>query len=392
MHSSNTSSPGTFTDDANCGPRAVISAGFPPHTGTGDGLSEQSIPGYRLFDTTSMGIAAFFGSPVAGTALMAINYRRLGRPRQAVLTFAAGITGTAAAVSISEFLGSPSYMGTVGAVTLFTITYQIAKTLQGPAIERHIQQGGKLSSRWAALGLSILVSAALFTVVFSGALAYLVSSAVATEIRSTVPIGTKDSIILSGTATKEEALKLGEALKQTGYLTNRGVTVLLNKDTNSTAIGFVVHYGVWDQPEMISSFEEIGREIAPAVGGFPIKVRLVDAAKNVKREMNVGRVVVGAKDELYYYGSASQEDANALAWSLKNDGFLSDHGVDVFLSKGNGSTSLAFVVADDAWGNPNTVALLETLVRNAAPFIGGLPIELRLENNKLQTQKVEMVN
>jgi hypothetical protein len=39
-----------------------------------------NIPRYKLFDPTSVGLAAFLGSPIAGTALMGINYRRLGKP------------------------------------------------------------------------------------------------------------------------------------------------------------------------------------------------------------------------------------------------------------------------------------------------------------------------
>ena len=108
--------------------------------------------------------------------------------------------------------------------------------------------------------------------------------------------------------------------------------------------------------------------------------------------MTVGKIVVGTKDEVYYYGSATQSDANALAESLNANAFLGDRGVDVFLAKGDGSTSITFLVAQDSWDNPETVASFDKLVREAAPAIGGLPIELRLADNRLETKKVESVN
>jgi hypothetical protein len=42
------------------------------------------VQSHTLFDSTSIGIATFLGSPVAGAWLMALNYHRLGKRNQAL--------------------------------------------------------------------------------------------------------------------------------------------------------------------------------------------------------------------------------------------------------------------------------------------------------------------
>ena len=384
MDPSNAGSATSYGASSSLAPESTLPPGAPP------AAAQQSFPGYRLFDMTSIGLATFIGSPIAGTTLMATNYRRLGQPRQATIALASGIVGTAAAMALGS-LYVPRIASSVGAVVLFTITYHTIKAIQGPAIERHLNQGGGRSSRWAAFGISLVVAAALVAVVFGGALAYFVGSAVVHDKQSAVVIGTKDNILISGSATKQDALNLGEALNRSGYFKDKGVTVLLDKAADGAAVSFVVHDGIWDRRDMVSAFEEIGREIAPSIGGFPIKVRLADSGKNTKKEVNVGKILIG-NDELFYYGSATEADADALGESLKANGYFGNGKVDVFLNKGDGPTNITFVVAQGSWKDPRTVALFEGLVRKAAPSIGGLPVELQLDDDQLDIMKIETVN
>ena len=121
-----------------------------------------------------------------------------------------------------------------------------------------------------------------------------------------VVVGTRDEIYYSHAATKEDAVALGQALQATGFLNDRGTTVLLSKGTAGTIVSFALNEGAWDRADTVLSFEEIGRRIANSVGGFPLKVRLIDAARSVHKELNIGRVIVGGRDEVYYFGSATQ--------------------------------------------------------------------------------------
>jgi len=379
-----------YRSDPNSRGDAQSASGFGSSSFSGAAPTLQPVPPYRLYDTTSIGIAAFWGSPIAGTALMAINYRRLGQHKQATWTLVAGLAGTAAAIAIGvAFLPQiPSYIQVVLPVILFVITYQTGKALQGPIVQRHVAQGGELSSRWAAFGLSIVVTAALVAVIFGGFYAYYLGVAA----HSTVKIGAKDNVTFSGTATKQDALKLGEALKQIGYFRDQGVSVFVAKGAGVPIVSLVVINEAWNQPDKVSAYERIGLAIAPSVGGLPIKVRLIDGSQAVKKEMNVGEVIAGTKDELYYFGSATQAEAEALARSLKTGGFFLDRGVSVFLAKGDDGTSITFICEPTIAANPGYVAQFETLVRNSAASVGGLPIQLRLANPQLDPEKVEIVN
>jgi hypothetical protein len=63
----------------------------------------------------------------------------------------------------------------------------------------------------------------------------------------------------------------------------------------------------------------------------------------------------------------------------------------VFLTK-DGGTTITFIVSDGTWNNPTMVTDFETIVRSVAPSVGGLPIDLRLDNTTLTVEKDEMVN
>lgn len=335
-------------------------------------------PAYRLYDAKSITIATVLGSPVAGTGLMALNYRRLGRTRSAAMTLAIGVAATATGIALGSVL--PSYASSAIAVGLLVATMNAAKALQGTTIDKHLRRGGRLSSRWAAAGVGIVCPAIAFGAPYSF---YLV-----TQSTKKIVVGSKDEVDYSGAATKHDAEALGAALQASGYFRGRGVGVFLSKGPTATTVSFVVDKRALNDSNVIGEFEEVGREVAPSVGGFPIKLRLADPHDKTLQEFTIGRLVIGAKaGELYYYGTATEADARALGRSLKTSGFLQDRGATVLLSKGSGYTAVSFVLAEGAWNNPHTVTLFETLVRRAASSVGGFPISLRLVNSHLLLEK-----
>jgi hypothetical protein len=334
-------------------------------------------PEYSLYDSTSIGLATFFGSPVAGTGLMALNYRRLGQPRKALLTFAVGLAATALVIAFGTRI--PSYGTGAFAIALVVATKNAARFLQGDAIDQHIVRGGPLGSRWVASGLSIATAAAAFGAIF---LFVFVR-----DSSSKVSIGSKDEVYFSGLATRNDAKNLRAALQAAGYFRDVGTSVILSKDANGTAVAFVVKDGVWDQSNMVSGFEEVVREIAPRIGGFPERMRLVNSDRQTMKEVEIGKLQMGTKDELYYYGSSAASDADAFGKSLKTLGFLQDRGASVFLSTDNGETVVSFVVTDGSWDDPTTVAAFQNIVRESAVSLGGLPLKLRLENAQMELKK-----
>ncbi len=238
-------------------------------------------------------------------------------------------------------------------------------------------RGRNAASNWLAFGIGL----ALLAAIVAGGLR---ESSDLTN--SKVTVGTKDEVYYSHAATKEDARVLGQALKTIGFFDDRGTSVFLSKGKDGTVVSFVLKAGAWKQPGTVLNFEEIGRRIATPVGGFPIKVRLIDAARTVRRELAVGKAIIGARDEIYYFGSASEADAEALGGALKTAGFLEDTGVSVVLAKGDG-TAISFVVAGGVWERPEAVAGFESLVRRAAPSVGGLPIMLRLLNPEMEAKR-----
>jgi hypothetical protein len=201
-----------------------------------------------------------------------------------------------------------------------------------------------------------------------------------------VIVGTKDEIDYYHAATREDAQALGRVLQAIGFFNNRGSTVLLSKGAGGTRVTFVLDNGGWDHPATVYSFEEIGRRIAPSIGGYPIQVRLIDWTRNLHKELTVGKAVIGARDEIYYFGAATEADATILGNALQTAGYLTDRGASVVLSKGDG-TAIAFVLDDGAWSRPEVTAGFERLVRQVAESAGGLPIQLRLLNSKMEPKK-----
>ncbi len=86
-----------------------------------------SIP-YRLFNDGAVLLAAFFGSPVAGAIVMAVNYGRLGKSTKGFLAVVLGLAATALLVVIG--LNGKAGSSVLGIVFLVA-TWQIAKMAQG---------------------------------------------------------------------------------------------------------------------------------------------------------------------------------------------------------------------------------------------------------------------
>jgi hypothetical protein len=349
-------------------------------------------PEYRLFDSGAVATAAFICCPLAGTILIAVNYGRLGKSGKGVLAIILGLIATALNILIKWNWNTSS--GSLGRLEydafeiLFLIctgmcTWQFAKEKQGDAVKEHAACGGQLGSRLTAAWVGIATLAGLAVVI--GAVVYEY------QYRRIIVIGRKDQVIYSGLANRAEATSLGNALKSDEYFSDRGSSVLLSKGFGSTTISFAVQDGIWNQEGTLSSFEELAREVAPTVGGLPIEVNLIDTGGNVEATSTVGEVGFGGSIGIYYEGSATKDEAQALGQRLESMGFFRGHGANVFLTRHNDGTTLAFVVVGEAWNNPNKVSSLEAIVREVAPTVGGLPINMHLVDAQLQVKKDELV-
>lgn len=343
-------------------------------------LPAPSIPDYKLFDANSVGLATLLGSPIAGSILMALNYRRLKKPEWGASAAVLGLLLTGLLVVAGYFIPQSASAG-ISIGVIFAMR-AMARTVQGCDIEEHVREGGRKGSAWAAAGIGFSVSLLAGVIIF-----YLF------VVRNTkITVGSRDEVYYSGSATKQDATALGESLKTIGYFKDRGVAVLLSKEATGTVVSFIVKDGIWNQPSMVYGFEEVGRELAPSLGGFPITVRLANAERKTERQMFIGEVDAGSKHEVYYFGAATESDGRALADALTKNDFFTDNGATVMLNKDGDRPAIAFVVRDGTWDNPRDVEYFEHLVREVAPSVGGLPVMLRLLDTKTNSHKEVLVN
>ena len=338
--------------------------------------SEDQVPSYKLYDSRAVAVASFLGGPIPGTVLMAINYRRLGYADKAVLAILAGLSTLGLGFALTSLFPNGTFLA-VG-IGLSTATWWLAEKLQGQAIDEHVNRGGPLGSGWMGGLLGTI-----FMLVAAG-LVFLPGI-----ISPKVTVGTNLEIYYSHAATRQDAQALGDALTKIGFAPASTASIFLSKDkSEGTVVSFVLQDGFWNRPGVAWSFENIGRGVAPAIGGLPVKVRLINNKKEVQKELVVGQAGFG-KDNIYYLGSATVQEANALGQSLKTSGYFLNRGFDVFLSKENGDTTVTFV-ANRGWDEPAQMASYNAIVRDAAPAIGGLPVKVRVADTELEPRN-EMV-
>ena len=228
---------------------------------TFDGPSPVSAaaPTQTLFDSRAVALATFFGTPVAGGILMAINYSRLGNTGKAVTALILSLLATGALIFVGFKI--PQGASTIIAVGVMFAMKAIAKSLQGYDVTVHVEKGGKLGSMWTAFWIGLIVLAVLFGLVFLGI--YM------NDRLPSVVIGSKDEVFYSGTATKQDAQTLGDKLKESGYFSDKGADVVLAKGTDGTSISFIVKEGSWNQIDTVEQFEIIGQQLRPINRGIP---------------------------------------------------------------------------------------------------------------------------
>lgn len=230
-----------------------------------------------LYEPRVVGIATFLGSPIAGAIVMAINYKRLGKVFLGLLAIVLAVIGTVAVIALASSL--PSNALSIGiAVALVVLMMWLTKMLQGRAIESHRAAGGNIGSSAIGWVTGLIFLVLIFGTIF--AWAYLTPPIPGTRI----VVGTKDEIFYSGTTTQSETQSLGKQLQVAGFFQDRGVSVKFSRDTNGTLLGFVVNDGVWNDTSMVTAFEDLARRLAPTIGGLPIKLQMMDAAGEVKKE------------------------------------------------------------------------------------------------------------
>lgn len=337
------------------------------------------IPLYAMHDEGSVTLATLLGGPLAGSLLMAENYRNLEKGGAAAKIVALGVGAVGLTLLINQFV---NFSGAGLGIAMLFAFRSWARRYQGAAVKAHIAAGGRIYSRWRAALVGLACSALIVGAVFAWIYA-------AEQINDPqVTIGNADNVHYIGDATKAQALDLGQALRNASYFQDRGVSVFLAKDAGGTTISFVVKE---DNPDLSFAFESIALKCAPSVGGLPLTLRLVSQTHETLREFHIGSVPIEGNSHVYYIDSANEIDARMLARALRMQGSFNGRNADVFLSKRKGGTAVLIPVGEGAWNNSRQVNWLKQIVRCAAPSVGGLPVKLLLLDSSLEPQKDVMV-
>jgi uncharacterized membrane protein HdeD (DUF308 family) len=121
-------------------------------------------PAVKLFSLMGIVLGTFFGAPMGGALLLALNYRRMEKSKLFWPTLICGALATAALVTAGFFL-PPRFPGTAINIVLLFIVHAIAKHLQGGEILMHQSRGGAIASNWLAVGIGLLTLTGVFIVV-----------------------------------------------------------------------------------------------------------------------------------------------------------------------------------------------------------------------------------
>lgn len=121
-------------------------------------------PLYRL---AAVGIATFFGTPIAGAWVIVQNLKALRRGHEARNAWLMGIGLTLGIFLLGYFLPD-NISGTPIAIASVFGMYQFAKQSFGVALERHLAGGGQWRSNWRAFGVSLLILLGVLAALFAG--------------------------------------------------------------------------------------------------------------------------------------------------------------------------------------------------------------------------------
>ena len=108
-----------------------------------------------LFDYRAVGLATCPGTPLGGAVLMARNYRRLENSAAAVWILLMGAAGSGLVLWIA--IDTKLLVFKFVPLALILGMMALAKALQGGAVERHVDGGGRLESKWTAAGVGLVV-------------------------------------------------------------------------------------------------------------------------------------------------------------------------------------------------------------------------------------------
>lgn len=103
-----------------------------------------------------------------------------------------------------------------------------------------------------------------------------------------VDMGQDQYVYYSRGATRDDAHRFGEALREYGYLDGTmPADVLIAGRPGLREISFIGTEEAWADEDIVQLMHDMADEIAPDIGGKPVTVRLLDEQWNEKKRLRV---------------------------------------------------------------------------------------------------------
>jgi hypothetical protein len=246
-------------------------------------------PAHRLHSPASVTLATLLGTPVAGGIVLALNYWKWGRKGIAAAAVAAGLLITAVFAWLAWV--APAWVPAVVFIAPSVVGgYLVAKLLQGRRYDAHIADGGKRASNWIGAGIGVVITTPLAAAIVIGFVFSGYNPSVMVDAQYSVDMGQEQYVYYSRGATSDDALRFGEALKEYGYFDGTmPAHVLIAGRPGSREVSFPAGEGAWDDEFNVQSIRDLVTYIAPAIGGRPVTVRLLDEHWNEKKRLQIER-------------------------------------------------------------------------------------------------------
>jgi hypothetical protein len=243
----------------------------------------RQVPCFALHPIRGVVWATFFGSPISGGIVLAINFARLGRRAAAwttVLLAAAATTALfAVAFAIPDDVRVPN---AAYWLPQLVVMYLVAVCTQGGAIDRHTLQGGHLASAWWSVGIGLLCLPVVLAGIFGAALLLDPSQ----DFGTRVVIG-GDEVYYAGEATEDDARYLGEKLRECGFFTSQGSSVRIEATAGKYAVSFVLVRDAWHNAQVVGGLRMIGETLSESRLGVPLTIRLCDDSLEPQKTLTI---------------------------------------------------------------------------------------------------------
>lgn len=226
-------------------------------------------PAYTLHPIRGVTWATFWGTPLAGGVVMALNFRRTGDSASARAALLTGLFASVALVGL--FLVLPEHVtdripSAAIMIPQLVAVNGIATRLQGEMLSDHEDRGGKIASAWRGVGIGILCLIPFLLVIFGSAMALEPS------FGTRVAFG-NDEVYYTEDATEADAHTLAGELREAKFFGGPGVSVQISATNGQYTVSFVMVEEAWNNAEVVGYFRAGGRLLALKFG-TPLTIQL----------------------------------------------------------------------------------------------------------------------